>query len=174
MAIWPFRRSQANTDASRLLTAVQSASRRPALFGDGRISDTLEGRFELVALNAALALIRLRADPQAAPLAQEFTDRLFSSIDAGLREAGVGDTAVPKRMRKLAGDFYGRLDAYSSALATGDGPAMAAALTRNVFRADAHAFAPVLARYAEATARAQAAAPVEALFGPDGWPAPPG
>jgi cytochrome b pre-mRNA-processing protein 3 len=174
MAIWPFRRSQANTDASRLLAAVQSASRQPALFGDGRISDTLEGRFELLALNAALALIRLRADPKAVPLAQEFIDQFFASLDAGLREAGVGDTAVPKRMHKLAGDFYGRLDAYGAALATEDGAALEAALTRNLFRADAHPFTAALARHAEATARTQAATALEALFGPDGWPSPPG
>src|SRR5687768_56804 len=102
MAIWPFRPSRASQDAERLLEAVTAASRRPALFAPGRIPDTLEGRFEMLSLSAALAMLRLRADAGAAPLAQSFADRLFRSIDAGLREAGVGDTAVPKRMQKLA------------------------------------------------------------------------
>jgi cytochrome b pre-mRNA-processing protein 3 len=116
MAIWPFQPSRADRDAQRLLAAVMQASRRPALFAPGRIADTLEGRFEAVALYGALALIRLRADPGAAALGQEFTDRLFRALDSGLREAGVGDLVVPKRMRALAGAFYGRLDAYGAAI----------------------------------------------------------
>src|SRR5262245_44603762 len=116
MPIWPFSRSRAAEDAAALLEAVQAASRRPAFFGPGRVADTLEGRFELMALNGALALIRLKAEPGAEPLAQDFTDLLFKSFDAGLREAAVGDLSVPKRMRRLAGDFYGRLNAYSGAL----------------------------------------------------------
>jgi cytochrome b pre-mRNA-processing protein 3 len=106
------------------------AAREPSQFGVGGFPDTLEGRFEALVTVAALALVRLRAAPEAAPLAQEFVDRLFREVDAGLREAGVGDLTVPKRMHRLAGDFYGRLDAYASALASGRG--LDEALARNV------------------------------------------
>ena len=92
----------------RLLEAVTEASRRPALFAAGRIPDTLEGRFEAMALYGSLALIRLRADAGAAPLAQCFADKLFRTFDAGLREEGVGDLAVPKRMQKLAAPYASR------------------------------------------------------------------
>jgi cytochrome b pre-mRNA-processing protein 3 len=172
MAKWPFKPSRASQDAARLLEAVTDASRGPALYGAGRIPDTLDGRFEAMALHGALALIRLSADAGAAPLAQDFTDKLFRAFDAGLREAGVGDTAVPKRMRKLAGDFYGRLDVYRSAIAAGDRTALAAALGRNIFADEAHAFSQALAGYVLGIARAQAEAPVDALFVANGWLAP--
>ena len=170
MPIWPFQRSRADEDAERLLAAVTQASRRPAFFGEDRVPDTLEGRFEIVTVHAALALMRLQNSPEYSALAQVFTDRLFSGFDAGLREAAVGDTSVPKRMHKLAGDFYGRLDAYKTALS--DPEALEAALSRNVWRTPSHPFAGALARCVEETANAQASAPISALFAVEGWPTP--
>jgi cytochrome b pre-mRNA-processing protein 3 len=168
MPIWPFQRSRADDDAERLLSAVTQASRRPAFFGENRVPDTLEGRFEMMTVHGALALIRLIGDPGAQPLSQAFTDKLFSAFDAGLREAAVGDTAVPKRMHKLAGDFYGRLDAYRSCLS--DVAALEAALARNIWRLPSHPFAGTLAAYVAKTARAQAGAPISAMFAAEGWP----
>lgn len=149
--------------------AVSQASRRPEFFGGGRIPDTMDGRFELVAVHGVLTMLRLQSDAGARPLGQAFADRLFSSIDAGLREAGTGDTAVPKRMHRLAGDFYGRLDAYGGALS--DASALEAALSRNVWRLESHAFAAQLAHYVAEVARVQANAPISAMFTTDGWPA---
>lgn len=167
MGIWPFNRSRADEDGERLLQAVTRASRIPAFFGEGRVPDTLEGRFELMTLNGALAMVRLRADPAAAPLAQAFADKFFRFLDAGLREAGVGDTSVPKRMRKMANAFYGRLDAYAGAL--DDGVNLKTALGRNIWGDEAHPFAPGLAAYAQSVANRQAEAPVGALFAPAAW-----
>jgi cytochrome b pre-mRNA-processing protein 3 len=101
-------------------------------------------------------------------LAQAFTDRLFRHIDSGLREAGVGDTTVPKKMRRLAGDFYGRLAAYAGAL--GDPSALADAIGRNILGdgADA-AFAQKIAAYAAARAAAQANASPQALATNEAW-----
>jgi cytochrome b pre-mRNA-processing protein 3 len=172
MPIWPFRPSRADLDAMRLLEAVQAASRRPAFFGDSRIPDTLEGRFELMALNGALMLIRLKSEPGAAPLAQAFTDGMFSSFDAGLREAGIGDLSVPKQMRKLAGAFYGRLNAYAEALGQNGEAALAAAIGRNVFAFEAHPFAGAIAQNAVDTLRAQADLSLERLLDGEGWPPP--
>jgi cytochrome b pre-mRNA-processing protein 3 len=168
---WPFSRSRAETEADRLLAAVTQISRQPSFFGEGRIPDTLEGRFELMTVHAALALIRLRASPEAAPMAQEFTDKLFRQFDAGLREAGVGDLAVPKRMSKLAGSFYGRLEAYEAGLLDESAAALEAALARNT---GAVAFAPALAQYARQTLASQAPAPLENLTRLDGWALAPG
>jgi cytochrome b pre-mRNA-processing protein 3 len=174
MPIWPFQRSRADADATLLLTAVTAASRRSAFFGADRTPDTLEGRFDLMTLNACLALIRLRADADLAPLAQAFTDQLFRQFDAGLREEGVGDMSVPKRMRRLAEAFYGRLEAYAAAIGAREGGALAAAISRNALGAEAHPFAPVLAAYALDAAERQSAAPPSAMFTLAGWPAAPG
>lgn len=168
MSIWPFRPSRASEDAEKLLNAVTEASRRPAFFGPGRVPDTLEGRFELMTLNASLALLRLRSDPACAPLAQTFTDRLFRFFDAGLREDGVGDLTVPKRMRKLASAFYGRLQAYGEALEATDTTALTAAVERNIL-GEQSLFAPLLAGHVKALWRAQAAAPPTALMEASGW-----
>jgi cytochrome b pre-mRNA-processing protein 3 len=169
MLIWPFRRNEANTDAARLLEAVVEASRRPGFYGPGRASDTLEGRFELLTLHAALVLTRLVA-PETKPLAQAFTDILFRHIDSGLREAGVGDLAVPKRMRRLAGDFYGRVNAYAGAIKAGDAAALAAAVERNVLGDGARGgFGAEMAGYALNLAACQAGAPVAALGEMSAW-----
>ena len=169
MPIWPFHRSRADEDAEALVLAVTAASRRPAFYGSDLVPDTMDGRFELMAVHGALAMLRLQADPALKPLAQAFADRFFSLVDAGLREAGTSDTAVPKRMHKLAGDFYGRVDAYGANL--GNQPALEEALARNVWRLQSHVFAGALATYVANTAHAQAGAPISAMFGADGWPA---
>lgn len=167
MGIWPFARSHASRDAETLLERVQAASRQAGLYGPGRVPDTLEGRFEAMTLFSALALIRLRAEPSAASLGQHFTDKLFHSFDAGLREAGVGDLTVPKKMRGLAGRFYGRLEAYAGPVAAGDPGALAEAIARN-FGIEG-AFAAELASQALAMAQTQAGEPIAALLG--AWPA---
>ncbi len=169
MRVWPFRRSRAAEDAELLLGEVVAASRNRALFGEGAAPDSLEGRFELLTLFASLALVRIGRDGGAAPLAQEFTDRFFRHLDAGLREAGVGDLAVPKRMRKLAGDFFGRLQAYERAILAGEAALLAEALARNVEGLGApHELAAATLVIADR----QAALPVGALLGPEAWRQP--
>jgi cytochrome b pre-mRNA-processing protein 3 len=166
MPAWPFSPSRASRDAGLLLHQVTTASRNGALFGEGRVADTLDGRFELVALHAALALVRLRQAPEADAMAQAFVDALFRYLDSGLREDGVGDLAVPKRVHKLAGAFYGRADAYAEALG-GDASALQSALTRNVLAGPA--FAEALTRHVHALAAAQSDLPWQALLTEAGW-----
>jgi cytochrome b pre-mRNA-processing protein 3 len=164
MGIWPFRASQAKAAAERILTAVTAASRQPGWFGEGKLADSLEGRFEAMAANASLALLQLKDAPE---VAQLFTDALFSLFDAGLREAGVGDLTVPKRMHKLAGEFYGRLDAYGRALAGPPGD-LEAALQRNMGLTEP--FSARLAGHLRATAKSQQGLRPEALGEPSAWP----
>jgi len=173
MAIWPFRPAQSEIEAEQLLACVVQAGRNPAFFGAGRAADSLEGRFEVITLHAALALLRLRALDAPRGLAQRFTDLLFRHFDAGLREAGVGDLAVPKRMHRLAGAFYGRLARYAAALEADDAAALESAIARNALGDAEQNFAAPLAAHLRAVARAQAAAPAADLIGAAGWPSPP-
>lgn len=101
-------------------------------------------------------------------MAQLFTDKLFRDFDAGLREAGIGDMSVPKRMHALAGAFYGRLKAYEAGLKAGDAAALEAVIGRNVLAGET-VFAPALARYALALLANQAALPADALLSAQGW-----
>lgn len=162
-----FGKSAANEAARRILSAVTQAARAHDLYGEGRAPDTLDGRFEVLTAFAAVALLRLKAPPAAERVAQEFTDILFRYLDAGLREAGVGDLSVAKRMKALAGRFYGRLAAYEAGLAGQGG--LAEALARNVWNADAAPFAAALAGQLAELHRRFGAAPPQALEDAAAW-----
>ncbi|MGE3142825.1 MAG: ubiquinol-cytochrome C chaperone family protein [Hyphomonadaceae bacterium] len=168
---WPFKPSPLRAAARALAAMVSERSRQPDFYGPERAPDTLEGRLEILMLHAALLFMRLRRAPEHAPLAAALADVLFREIDAGLREAGVGDLSVPRRMRKIAGQFYGRLAAYEAALA--DAPALGAALARNIPLTPGAPFTAALAVYAQAAAAALAQAPVEADSLRIAWPTPP-
>jgi cytochrome b pre-mRNA-processing protein 3 len=99
-----------------------------------------------------LALRALREWPAPADeVAKDLTDAFFRDMDASLREMGVGDTVVPKRMKKIAESFYGRAHAYDGPLNGEDEAELAVALGRNVYGSEAPATS--LARYAFAAAR---------------------
>lgn len=116
-----------------LLERVTAASRAPALYLEAGVPDTFEGRFECLTLHAFLVMRRLRELPDpAGEVAQEFVDHVFAHLDQGLRQSGIGDLGVPKRMKKMAQGFYGRIDAYDSALADNEHDKLSAALRRNI------------------------------------------
>ncbi|MBS7703817.1 ubiquinol-cytochrome C chaperone family protein [Chelatococcus asaccharovorans] len=128
-----FRSRPRDDVAASLFERVNAAARAPQLYRDGWVVDTVEGRFELLTLHAVLLLRRLRALPAPAPdLAQEFVDRLFLEIERAFREIGIGDLAVPKRMKAYAKAFYGRAASYDEALAEKDNVALCAAVERNL------------------------------------------
>jgi cytochrome b pre-mRNA-processing protein 3 len=146
-----------------LYKRIATASREPALYTKLGIPDTVEGRFESVALHMILMLRALRGMPAPADeAAKDLTDAFFRDMDASLREMGVGDTVVPKRMKKVAASFYGRAQAYDPPLEQGDEPAMAEALGRNACGAEAPATS--LARYAFAADRGLRAMSLDALL----------
>jgi cytochrome b pre-mRNA-processing protein 3 len=155
----------------RLHGEIVAASRNRALFAEYAIEDNFEGRFEAVALHSALVLRRLGAMQSPAPeLAQELVDAMFRHFEIALREMGVGDIAVPKRMKTLAEAFVGRGAAYDLALDQGEG-ALAAALARNVYANCANP--DRLTRYVEAARAALDKAPLEAFtLGPIPFPEP--
>lgn len=158
------RKSPHAAAVERLHGEIVAAARQPALFQEGYgVADTLDGRFDLLVLHAFLALSALAARPAPGPrIAQETADRLFAGLDAALREMGVGDLAVPKRMKKLGDDYNGRSAAYAAALA-GQGGALEAALARNIHGTADASVAARLARYVRATAAAMAAADLAAF-----------
>jgi cytochrome b pre-mRNA-processing protein 3 len=143
---------------------IVAAARAPALYSSLGIPDTLEGRFEALTLHAVIVLHALRGKPApAGEVGQELVDAVFRELEASLREMGVGDVAVPKRMKSLAEAFYGRARAYDAALQSADGAALAAALERNVY-GGGRPGGP-LARYAIDAHRAISALSLDTLLG---------
>jgi cytochrome b pre-mRNA-processing protein 3 len=128
----------------RLETQLAARARDPYFFRVLDVPDTVDGRFDLVALHGWLVLEGLKTLGMDGA-AQSLTDLLFIGFDEALREQGTGDMGMGRRMKAFANAFFGRLSAYSGA---GDESMMAEALARNVWRGkpvDDHARA--LARY---------------------------
>jgi cytochrome b pre-mRNA-processing protein 3 len=118
-----------------------AAARHPVFYADWSVPDTLDGRFDMISLHAFLVLDRLKGTEQA--FRQALVDELFADMDRSLREMGVGDLSVGKKVRKMAEVFYGRLAAYDQALAASQG-ALEAAIARNVFPDQPEAAGPGL------------------------------
>jgi cytochrome b pre-mRNA-processing protein 3 len=118
----------------RQYAALTSIARTPIFYESLDVPDTVMGRFELLSLVMILFFRRTRSsETSGQEIAQELVDAFFQDIDYSIRELGIGDNSVPKRMKKLAGMFYGRLESYSAAMDAGDRPALAAALRRNIY-----------------------------------------
>jgi len=117
-----------------LYGAAVAAARAPWFYQVLDVPDTLDGRFDLIALHAFLLIHRLQADAEPGPaLGQAVFDAMFRDMDQNLREIGVGDLSVGRRVRAMWEAFHGRSKAYASAMGMGR-PALAAALDRNVWR----------------------------------------
>lgn len=120
--------------ASQLYHELVKHARTPAFYRDLGVPDTPEGRFEMVALHAALVIRRLRAEGAAGrALGQELFDLMFADVDESLRHIGVGDLKVGKHVKRLAGNFYARLAALDEALATGGTAPLRPILLTNVY-----------------------------------------
>ncbi|MFH3478866.1 ubiquinol-cytochrome C chaperone family protein [Xanthobacter variabilis] len=160
-----FRPSKNRESVERLYGAIVAQSRRAVFYTDFGVPDTLEGRFEMVLLHTILVCHRLKDGSEAErALSQEVFDTFASDMDRTLREMGVGDLSVPKKMKKIGGAFYGRAAAYDAALAAEDDILLAQALGRNILEVEDAADLPhALAGYVRATARSLAATSFDAL-----------
>ena len=114
-------------------SAVAQA-REPAFYLDVPVPDTVDGRFEMIILHVFLLIDRLRGQgDKAAEICQQLFDTLFDDMDRSLREMGVGDLSVGKKINTMAEAFYGRAGAYQDALDNEDRDELIDALTRNIF-----------------------------------------
>jgi cytochrome b pre-mRNA-processing protein 3 len=168
-----FKPRPAAEEGRRLYAAAAAQARTPALYLAGGVPDTPEGRFELYALHVILLLHRLKGEgPQAAEAAQALFDAFVRSLDDGLREMGVGDLSVGKKMRKLGEAFYGRVKSYDEALAAlPDEARLRAVLARTVYAGSPEQDGDRLTSYVIRTAGAFSAEDAsELLSGEIRWP----
>jgi cytochrome b pre-mRNA-processing protein 3 len=168
-----FRPREAVEAGRKLYAAAAAHARQPALYRDAGVPDTHEGRFELYTLHVVLLLHRLKGQgPRAAEVAQAMFDTYVRSLDDALREMGVGDLSVGKKMRKLGEAFYGRVKNYDQAFAAlPDAAPLKALIERTVFAGGGGGDPAGLATYALAAMEALRAQPLEAVLGADlAWP----
>jgi cytochrome b pre-mRNA-processing protein 3 len=128
-----------------LYAAIVAAARREKFYAAWGVPDTLDGRFDMQVLHMYLVLDRLaQFGTDSDALRQALTDRFFSAMDAALREVGVGDITVGKKVRKMAEAFFGRVTAYKSA---GNEDSLRDALVRNIYTGGKTTHAADLARW---------------------------
>jgi cytochrome b pre-mRNA-processing protein 3 len=159
-----FRNKERDARISRLYDQILAQSRNPVLFVGGHVPDTVEGRTDMMVLHLFLFLHRLRDETgEIHELARGVCDRFFAELDRAMREMGVGDLTVPKKMRKVADIYTGCSAAYGKALASADPTELPAALLRNVYgaSADRQREALALADYVRRADAALAAAPAQ-------------
>jgi cytochrome b pre-mRNA-processing protein 3 len=134
---------------------IVTQAREPLFYRDLGVPDTVNGRFDLLVLHLWMVLRRLRPVEGGTALCQALFDRFCDDMDGNLREMGVGDLTVPKRMQAFGEAFYGRVAAYDLALAAGTEP-LTQALSRNILDSAQIRKARRLAVYTEAAIAALA------------------
>jgi cytochrome b pre-mRNA-processing protein 3 len=164
MLTWLFNRSDSRRKASELYGAVVTFARRPGLYEAIGIADSPEGRYEALVLHLFLVLERLRADPQLTAPSQALIEAFVTDMDDNMREMGVGDLTVPKKVKKAAGAFYDRAEAYRGALASEHPSELAAVLARLVPAAEGGLDAAALAADVRRQALSLAATPVDRVL----------
>lgn len=172
-----FKRDPNRALIDKLYGEIMAGVLQPSLYLHCGVPDTFEGRFEMLALHGSAVVRRIERLPAPGPdLAQDVMDGVFRHLDGTLREMGVGDITVPKRMKKHAEAFAGRAHSYARALDAGDEAALRLALARNVARDEAAAESSevrALAAYARAVEERLATYDLDHfLAGKIGFPAP--
>jgi cytochrome b pre-mRNA-processing protein 3 len=121
--------------ADNLYRAIVEQARQPAFYSECGVPDTPDGRYDMIVAHVVLVLRRLRrAHSETKDVAQALFDLMFADMDQNLREMGVGDLAVGKRVKAMAKAFYCRLVGYDFALSNEDDAGLQSALRRNLFR----------------------------------------
>src|SRR5712672_2769349 len=152
--LWPFNHFRKPRNPSRgtieaIYGMIVTQAREPLFYRDLGVPDTVNGRFDLLVLHLWMVLRRLTSmEGGGAAVSQALFDRFCADLDANLREMGVGDLAVPKRMQAFGEAFYGRAAASDLALAAGTEP-LAQALCRNILNGKEIENARRLAFYVE-------------------------
>ncbi|WP_315720498.1 MULTISPECIES: ubiquinol-cytochrome C chaperone family protein [unclassified Bradyrhizobium] len=148
--LWPFNHLRKLRPSPRgtiepIYGTIVAQTREPLFYRHLNVPDTVEGRFDLLILHLWLVLRRLRG--VGADLSQALFDRFCADMDDNLREMGVGDLTVPKRMQKFGEAFYGRTAAYDLAWSESEAR-LAEALQKNILNGEHPDSAAELAAYA--------------------------
>jgi cytochrome b pre-mRNA-processing protein 3 len=169
--LWPFNHFNRSRTFSRdtigtIYGVIVAQAREPGFYADLAVPDTVDGRFDLLVLHLWMVLRQLAAQNATAP-SQALFDHFCADMDANLREMGVGDLTVPKRMQAFGEAFYGRSAAYDAAMTAGQ-HALAQALDKNIYNGRDLENAGRLAGYVEASIAALSSLN-EATLGKGTW-----
>jgi cytochrome b pre-mRNA-processing protein 3 len=166
--LWPFNhfrkpRLTPRGTIEAIYGMIVTQARESVFYRELGVSDTVNGRFDMLLLHLWIVLQRLKSAEDGTELSQALFDHFCIDMDDNLREMGVGDLTVPKRMQAFGEAFYGRSAAYDRALAEGR-EALAQALCKNILNGEGIEKARQLARYTKAAIMALAEADDVALL----------
>jgi len=131
---WLRSRSLSGQTAAGLYGSIVAQARNAAFYAAGGAPDTMEGRFGMIGVHMFLVLERIRHEGNAEKgLGRALIEAFVSDMDDSMREIGIGDMGVPRRVKKAAAALHEHLDSYRAALSSGDDRSLAEALRRYVF-----------------------------------------
>lgn len=170
-----FRNRSAERVGLPLYSAAVDQAREPAFYTALSVDDEIDARFELYTLHVLLLILRLRDEGGAdaergSEAAQNLFDVYVSALDNALRELGVNDVTMAKKMRRLGESLYGRMTTYEAPLRAGDAEALAVGLARNVYGTEDAGRAQALADYALAARAGLTTQSLDAVLTAPTWP----
>ena len=111
--------------------ALVAQARKPFFYSEMKVPDTLDGRFEMIVLHLFLVQHRLLRETQHTEFARQLSEAFVQDMDRSIRELGVADTGVSKRIKRMGKAYNGRMQVYEAGLQEPD--VMRAALSRNLY-----------------------------------------
>ncbi|MFD2207586.1 ubiquinol-cytochrome C chaperone family protein [Kiloniella antarctica] len=128
-----FGRNSDSDAVHDLYGCIINQAREKDFYNRLSVPDSLDGRFDMITLHMFLVLRRLKTEGDVtAEFSQKLFDLMFTDMDLSLREMGVGDVGVGKRVKAMVQGFYGRVSAYEDAV-TKEGADLGSALERNLY-----------------------------------------
>lgn len=158
-----FRKPAVAPDAvDEAYRSIVAQSRQVKFYADWGVADTVTGRFDMVSLHLALYLRRLKNEPTAKAFTQALVETFFKDMDSSVRELGVTDLGVPKKVKAMGNVFYGLMSVLDPALDSGNAAEVETVLVRNVY-GEAHPGAAQLAIYLLDESARLSARPIDEL-----------
>ncbi len=151
--IWPFKKKSVNEKhVLSIYNAIVAQSRQVPFYRDMKVPDSVTGRFDMISLHMCLVLRQLRSDDKnVKQFTQDLFDLFFKDMDSSLREIGVSDVAVPKKIQKMGSLFYGLLGKLTNALDDEDEAALIEILNNNIYDGSSQENALTMAKYVNKT-----------------------
>lgn len=130
---WLSTRTDYSRTAREIYGSIVASARQETFYAVMGVPDSREGRFEMLTLHMALVMLRLGgAGPAGVDLSRSLAETFITDMDDNMREIGIGDLAVPRKIKRAAAALYDRHRDYGAALAGGNSTETTAAISRYV------------------------------------------
>ena len=135
---WFGHSSQLDKIALQIYGSIVTQARSKAFYTVYGITDSPTGRFDMLTVHMVLVQIRLLQEAEKArEISQLLSETFVRDMDHSLREMGVGDLSVAKRVRRMNNALLGQLRLYASLIDEAEAEPLAAALERNIITGEA-------------------------------------